>query len=185
MGEHRMAELSERETATLAGGCFWCMVHPFDTWPGVIQVTSGYTGGHQPNPTYEEVCSGTTGHLEAVQVVFNPKLTSYRALIDRFWQEIDPTDAGGQFADRGSSYQTAIFYHSEDQHRQALASMQALEASRRFDRPIATKILPAGPFYPAEAYHQNYYQKNPGHYQRYRQGSGRDRFIQQHWPEKK
>ncbi len=179
-----MANSSNLERATFAGGCFWCMVHPFDTWPGVVKVTSGYTGGHKANPTYEEVCRGTTGHAEAVEVMFDPEITSYRALVDRFWQEIDPTDAGGQFVDRGNSYRSAIFYHSEEQQKEARASLEALSASGRFHDPIVTEIVPAGPFYAAEEYHQDFYARNPAHYQRYRQGSGRDHFRQRHWPDK-
>lgn len=173
------------QLATFAGGCFWCMVKPFDQWPGVIEVVSGYTGGHTVNPTYEEVCSDETGHLEAVQITFDPAIFPYRKLLDTFWQQIDPTDAGGQFYDRGSSYQTAIFYHSEEQHQEARASKEALEQSGRFEKPIATKILPAAPFYPAEEYHQNYYQKQPLHYSQYSIGSGRERFIREHWEDAK
>lgn len=180
-----MSEAGHLEKATFAGGCFWCMVHPFDAWPGVVRVISGYTGGHKANPAYDEVLRGDTGHVEAVEVVFDPRLASYRDLVDRFWREIDPTDNGGQFADRGSSYLTAIFYHTEAQRQAATASRDALELSGRFDRPIVTQILPAGPFYPAQAYHQDFYQKNPAHYQRYRAGSGRDRFLLQHWPDER
>jgi peptide-methionine (S)-S-oxide reductase len=169
------------EKATFAGGCFWCMVHPFDRWPGVVRVVSGYTGGHVPNPTYAQVCSQTTGHREAVEITFDPAQVDYATLLDRFWQEIDPTDPDGQFVDRGPSYRTAIFYHSEEQRRLAEASRAALAQSGRFDRPIATEILPAGPFYPAEEYHQDYYRKQPEAYARYRAGSGRDGFLELHW----
>ncbi len=174
-------ELSKYELATFAGGCFWCMVTPFEEWPGVIRIVSGYTGGHTENPTYEEVCSDTTGHTEAVQITFDPEKLSYEKLLQIFWQQIDPTDAGGQFHDRGSSYRAAIFYHSEKQRELAEESKRALEESGRFDRPIATAIEPAGPFYPAEEYHQDYHRKNPLRYKMYRKGSGRDAFIQQHW----
>lgn len=170
--------------ATFAGGCFWCMVTPFEELPGIVSIVSGYTGGHKPNPTYEEVCSETTGHLEAVQITFNPDIFPYEKLLELFWQQIDPTDAGGQFYDRGSSYQTAIFYHSEEQREKAEASKQALERSGRFDKPIVTPILPASPFYEAEEYHQDYHKKNPGHYKRYRKGSGRDDFLEKHWAPK-
>lgn len=170
--------------ATFAGGCFWCMVTPFEELPGIVSIVSGYTGGHKPNPTYEEVCSETTGHVEAVQITFNPDIFPYEKLLELFWQQIDPTDAGGQFYDRGSSYQTAIFYHSEEQREKAEASKQALERSCRFDKPIVTPILPAGPFYEAEDYHQDYHKKNPGHYKRYRKGSGRDDFLEKHWAPK-
>ncbi len=169
------------EKATFAGGCFWCMVKPFDKWPGIIEVVSGYTGGRTENPTYEEVCSGTTGHMEAVQITYDENVFPYEKLVEIFWQQIDPTDAGGQFYDRGFSYQTAIFYHNEMQKRIAEASKQMLVKSGRFDKPIATKILSASTFYPAEEYHQHYYKKNPVHYEAYRQGSGRAHFIEAHW----
>lgn len=167
------------EKATFAGGCFWCMVHPFDSLDGVERVLSGYTGGQTPHPTYEEVCSHTTGHMEAVEISFDPSVIDYRKLVDIFWHQIDPTDAGGQFADRGSSYETAIFYHNEAQRQVAEDSKAVLQVNVR--RSIATKILPAGPFYPAEEYHQDFYKKNPMHYERYRFGSGRDRFLHQFW----
>ncbi len=170
-----------RERAIFAGGCFWCMVHPFDSYPGVIRVVSGYTGGGKPNPTYEEVCSHTTGHREAVEITFNPDVLSYTMLLDIFWRQIDPTDPGGQFVDRGESYRSAIYYLTPEQHQQALASRERLNQSGRFDKPIVTEILPAKPFYPAEDYHQDFYRANPTHYARYRQGSGRDPFILKHW----
>ncbi len=169
------------EEATFAGGCFWCMVHPFDTYPGVKRVVSGYTGGRTVNPTYEEVCSQATGHREAVRITFDPEVISYRQLLDIFWRQIDPTDPDGQFSDRGSSYRTAIYYHSDQQRRQAEASRGELGESGRFGRPVITEILPAQPFYPAEEYHQDFYQTNPSHYNRYRAGSGRDAFIAVHW----
>jgi peptide methionine sulfoxide reductase msrA/msrB len=169
------------ERATFAGGCFWCMVTPFEEQPGIVSVVSGYTGGHKENPTYREVCSDTTGHYEAVQITFDPAIFPYSRLVELFWQQIDPTDPGGQFHDRGDSYRTAIFYHTEEQRQIAEASKQALQESGRFDRPIATQILPAAPFYPAEEYHQDYHKKNPTHYKGYRVGSGRDAFIKRHW----
>jgi peptide methionine sulfoxide reductase msrA/msrB len=169
------------EKATFAGGCFWCMVSPFDELPGIIKVVSGYTGGHTENPTYEEVCTHTTGHVEAVEVTYNPSIFPYDKLLELFWHQVDPTDAGGQFHDRGSSYGTAIFYHSEEQHEKAERSKQALEQSSRFDKPIVTPILPASTFYEAEEYHQGYHKKNPGHYNRYRKGSGREDYIETHW----
>lgn len=169
------------EQATFAGGCFWCMVTPFEETPGIISVVSGYTGGHVPNPTYEEVCSETTGHAEAVQITFDPEVYSYEKLLDIFWRQIDPTDAGGSFHDRGESYRSAIFYHSEDQRVLAEASKRELEESGRFQDPIATLIEPAKPFYPAEDYHQDYHHKNPLRYKMYRKGSGRDAFIAKHW----
>jgi len=170
--------------ATFAGGCFWCMVKPFETWPGIVSVVSGYTGGHTVNPTYEEVCSETTGHVEAVQITFDPAIISYEQVLAVFWQQIDPTDADGQFYDRGSSYRTAVFVHSEEQRQVAEASKLALAASGRFDREIVTPILSAAPFYPAEEYHQGYHTKNPTHYSRYRVSSGRDAFIRKHWETK-
>lgn len=167
--------------ATFAGGCFWCMVAPFEEEPGVLEVTSGYTGGHKENPTYREVCSDTTGHVEAVQIAYDPAIVSYSRLLELFWQQIDPTDPGGQFHDRGESYRTAIFYHDEEQHRLADLSKRVLQESGRFAGPIATPILPATAFYSAESYHQQYHKKNPEHYKRYRIGSGREAFINKHW----
>ncbi|MDY0940144.1 MULTISPECIES: peptide-methionine (S)-S-oxide reductase MsrA [Priestia] len=169
------------EVATFAGGCFWCMVKPFDEQPGIIKVVSGYTGGHKENPTYKEVCSETTGHYESVQITFDPEVFPYEKLLELYWPQIDPTDAGGQFADRGDSYRTAIFYHNEHQKELAEESKQQLEASGRFSEPIATQILPAKPFYEAEEYHQGYYKKNKFRYAMYRRGSGRDRFIKENW----
>ncbi|MDQ0338026.1 methionine-S-sulfoxide reductase [Caldalkalibacillus uzonensis] len=167
--------------ATFAGGCFWCMVPPFEEQEGVIRIVSGYTGGHQPHPTYEEVCVGTTGHYEAVQITYDPERITYDQLLDIFWRQIDPTDPGGQFYDRGDSYRTAIFCHDEEQRQKAEASKQALEERGIFDKPIVTQILPAAPFYPAEEYHQDYHKKNPFRYKLYRLGSGRDEFIKKHW----
>lgn len=169
------------EQAAFAGGCFWCMVSPFEEMPGIIRIISGYTGGHTENPTYEAVCAGGTGHYEAVQITYDPSLFSYQNLLDIFWQQIDPTDAGGQFHDRGESYRTAIFYYNEDQQRKAEQSKQVLQASERFGRPIVTEILPAAEFYPAEEYHQDYHKKHPMHYKQYRRGSGRESFIEQKW----
>ncbi|GGN95648.1 peptide-methionine (S)-S-oxide reductase MsrA [Saccharibacillus kuerlensis] len=169
------------EKATFAGGCFWCMVTPFEDLPGIVKVVSGYTGGHTENPTYKEVCSETTGHLEAVQITYNPELFPYEKLLELFWQQIDPTDAGGQFHDRGSSYGTAIFYHTDEQRIKAEASKKALAESERFDKPIVTPIRPAETFYEAEDYHQDYHKKNPGHYKRYKKASGREAFIEEHW----
>ncbi|GGE82741.1 peptide-methionine (R)-S-oxide reductase [Priestia taiwanensis] len=158
------------------------MVSPFEEMDGIIQVVSGYTGGHTENPTYKEVCQETTGHYEAVQIMFDSTKISYEKLLQLYWQQIDPTDAGGQFHDRGQSYQTAIFYHSEEQKVQAEASKEALAKSGRFTNPIVTDILPASTFYPAEEYHQGYHKKNGFRYALYRQGSGRDAFIKKHWP---
>ena len=169
------------EKATFAGGCFWCMVQPFDTRPGVESVVSGYTGGHVENPTYEQVCTNTTGHVEAVQITFDPQIMPYEELVRTFWQQIDPTDPGGQFNDRGESYQTAIFYHNEKQKQIAEESKQALENSGKFDKPIVTKILPAKTFYSAEENHQDYYKKQPFHYRLYKKGSGREDSINSTW----
>ena len=171
------------EIATFAGGCFWCIESAFAGVAGVIKTVSGYTGGNRENPTYQEVCSGTTGHYEAVQITFDPVVIPYGKLLELFWRQIDPTDEGGQFHDRGHSYRTAIFYHNEGQHQQALASKQALGEDSRFARPIVTRILPAASFYPAEDYHQDYHNKQPIHYCQYRRGSGRDDFIFEHWGE--
>jgi peptide methionine sulfoxide reductase msrA/msrB len=184
MSDHQ-AEKQHIELATFAGGCFWCMVSPFEEQPGIIKVVSGYTGGHKENPTYEEVCTETTGHLEAVQITFDPTVFPYSKLLDLYWTQIDPTDTGGQFHDRGESYQTAIFVHNEEQRREAEASKQALQASGRFDRPIFTPIIAASAFYPAEDYHQGYHHKQPMRYGMYRKGSGRDAFIEKHWGGKK
>lgn len=171
----------KKELATFAGGCFWCMVKPFDTLDGIESVISGYTGGYVENPTCEQVCAGGTGHLEAVQITFNPEIFPYEKLVDIYWTLIDPTDPGGQFYDRGESYTTAIFYHNEEQRIIAEQSKKRLEESGKFNKPIAVKILPAKAFYPAEEYHQYYYKKNPLHYERYHIGSGRAGFIKEHW----
>jgi peptide-methionine (S)-S-oxide reductase len=173
------------EKAVFAGGCFWCMVKPFDQQPGIIEVISGYTGGTVENPTYEQVCSGITGHYEAVQIVFDPAVFPYNKLLDIYWQQIDPTDPGGQFYDRGKSYQTAIFYENEQQKELAEESKQMLEKSGRFSKPIVTPILAAQKFFPAEDYHQYYYQKNPVHYESYHVGSGRAAFINTYWGRKR
>lgn len=174
----------DSQVAIFAGGCFWCMVKPFAELAGVDKVVSGYTGGHTTNPTYEQVCSGKTGHVEAVQITYNPVMTSYEELLAVFWRQIDPTDARGQFFDRGSSYASAIFYSDLGQKQKAEESLHRLNGSGVFDRPVVTRILPAVPFYPAEEYHQDYYQKNPDQYLRYRIGSGRDSFISKHWEKK-
>jgi peptide-methionine (S)-S-oxide reductase len=169
------------QLATFAGGCFWCMVKPFDEQPGIISVISGYTGGTVENPTYEQVCTEATGHYEAVQITFNPEIFPYEKLLELFWQQIDPTDPGGQFHDRGQSYQTAIFYHNETQKTLAEESKQTLQESGRFSKPVVTPILPAKTFYRAEEYHQHYYKKNRLHYEGYHVGSGRAGFIKEHW----
>ncbi|GGG78321.1 peptide-methionine (R)-S-oxide reductase MsrB [Paenibacillus radicis (ex Gao et al. 2016)] len=169
------------EQAMFAGGCFWCMVQPFEETPGILSVVSGYSGGHTENPTYEEVCSDTTGHAEVVHITFDPQVFSYEKLLNVYWRQTDPTDAGGQFHDRGESYRPAIFYYTEEQRVKAEASKAELQASGRFDRPIVTEIEPAKPFYPAEDYHQGYHHTNKLRYKMYRKGSGRDAFIEQNW----
>ncbi len=169
------------ETAVFAGGCFWCMESPFEKVNGVKEVVSGYTGGFKENPTYEEVSSGTTGHLEAIQVVYNPQKISYSQLLSIFWRQIDPTDPDGQFVDRGKQYRSAIFYKSKEEKAIAEKSKQELEKTKRFSSPIITEIIAATNFYPAEDYHQDYYKKNPVRYNYYRYGSGRDQFLKKVW----
>ncbi len=170
-----------KDTAIFAGGCFWCMVKPFDSLPGIEKVVSGFTGGHVPNPSYQEVTTGTTGHTEAVEITFDPALISYDELVSIYWQQTDPTDAFGQFADRGDSYRPVIFYNSQEQKDIAERSKANLQASGRFEGPIVTSIEPAEPFYPAEEYHQDFYKKNAAHYNAYSEGSGRAGFIRKTW----
>jgi methionine-S-sulfoxide reductase len=167
--------------AIFAGGCFWCMEGPFEAVDGVSEVLSGYTGGDEPNPTYREVGSGRTGHTEAVRVVYDPTVVGYAALLDVFWRSFDPTDAGGQFADRGPQYRPAIFVTTAEERAAAERSRANLEASGRFDAPIVVPVADAGPFWVAEDYHQDYYRTNPDHSRRYRRGSGREAFLQEHW----
>ena len=167
--------------ATFAGGCFWCMQPPFRALNGVLSVVSGYAGGFLENPTYEEVSSGTTGHLEAVQVTYDGDKISYRTLLDVFWKQIDPTDAEGQFADKGSQYRTAIFYHDEEQKRLAEESKKEIDHSGKFRSPVATEIRPYTNFYPAEEYHQDYDRKNPARYTQYKKYSGRESYIHKTW----
>ncbi len=169
------------EKATFAGGCFWCMEEPFDKLKGVISVTVGYTGGHTENPTYEEVSSGTTGHAESVEILYDPAQIGYAKLLDVFWHNIDPTTRDREFVDVGTQYRTAIFSHSEEQKRLAEESKRKLDASGRFGKPIVTEIVPAGKFYPAEDYHQHYYKKNPVRYKFYRFNSGRDQYLDRIW----
>ncbi len=171
-------------TAIFGGGCFWCMEPPFEQQAGVIDVVAGYTGGVQDEATYEQVSSGRTDHIESVKVRYDPEQVSYRELLDIFWRQIDPTDGGGQFADRGSHYKTAIFYSSDEQRQAAEQSKKELQDSGIFNRPIVTALLPAQPFYEAEEYHQDYYQKNVLHYSAYKKGSGREAFIEKVWAEK-
>ena len=172
----------EREIATFAGGCFWCMVAPFDEMDGMIKVTSGYTGGTTINPRYKQVISGQTDHVEAVQMVFDPSLVSYKDLLRIFWQQIDPTDDGGQFSDRGNQYRSVIFYHNERQRQEAEESKKEIRESNRFNEPIVTSIVPAMEFHAAEEYHQDFYRKNQFRYALYRKGSGRDTFLKENWP---
>lgn len=169
------------EKATFAGGCFWCMVPPFEKLDGVKEVISGYTGGQKVNPSYEEVSAGNTGHMEAIQVTYDPSKVTYEKLLDVFWRQINPTDAGGQFVDRGSSYTSAIYYHNEEQKRLAEKSKKELEQSKLFDKPVVTEIRSAGPFYRAEGYHQDYWKKNPVRYKFYRYNSGRDQYLAKTW----
>ncbi len=172
---------AKEETATFAGGCFWCMEQPFEGIKGVKSVISGYSGGKEKKPTYEEVSGGWTTHRESVQIVFDPKQVSYDELLNIFWKNIDPTDSGGQFADRGAHYQTAIFVHNEKQRELALASKQKLDGSAKFKKKVVTEIIPFTLFFPAEDYHQDYYKKNEEHYKRYKKGSGREDFIKKNW----
>lgn len=167
--------------ATFAGGCFWCMEAPFDSLPGVLAVTVGYSGGTKVRPTYEEVSAGTTGHAESVQIQYDPGKISYEQLLDVFWRQIDPTTPDAQFCDHGRQYRAAIFVHDAVQRAAAEASRAKLQASGRFKRPIVTEITDAGAFYAAEDYHQHYYKKNPLRYRYYRHGCGRDQFLDEVW----
>ncbi len=175
------ADAGTIEKATFAGGCFWCIEAPFDKLPGVVSAVSGYTGGPEKDPTYKQVSSSRTGHLEAVEITYVAEEVSYQELLDHYWRQFDPTDAGGSFYDRGLQYTSAIFYHDEEQKKLAETSKSALDASGRFDKPIVTPVRPAITFYRAEEYHQDYYKKNAAHYHRYRSGSGRDQFIESIW----
>lgn len=169
------------DVATFAGGCFWCMEHPFDSLPGVQSVTSGYTGGTKVNPTYQEVSSGSTGHAESVQITYDPTKISYEKLLQVFWHNIDPTTPNRQFCDIGNQYRSAIFYHNEQQHQSALQSKEQLSKHKPFKDPIVTEIVPASHFYPAEEYHQHYYKKNPLRYRFYRASCGRDNRLNELW----
>jgi methionine-S-sulfoxide reductase len=180
-GRGSATPLKGLERATFAGGCFWCMEPPFEKLDGVSAVISGYTGGHTENPTYEEVSSGRTGHAEAVEVQYDPARITYAKLLDVFWHNIDPTTRDRQFVDIGSQYRTAIFYHNEEQRRLAEESKRTLDASGRFGKPIVTEIVPAGKFYPAEEYHQDYYKKSSTRYKFYRFNSGRDQYLDRIW----
>jgi peptide methionine sulfoxide reductase msrA/msrB len=181
LSEARAGKTEHLEKAIFAGGCFWCMQPPFEKVNGVTEVIAGYTGGETVNPTYEEVSSETTGHVEAVEVIYDPSKVSYKKLLDVFWHQINPTDDGGQFVDRGPSYRTGIFYFTEEQRKEAEASKEALARSGRFDKPIVTPIRKAGPFYRAEEYHQDYYKKNPLRYKFYRYNAGRDQYLERIW----
>ncbi|HIJ54569.1 MAG TPA: peptide-methionine (R)-S-oxide reductase MsrB [Deltaproteobacteria bacterium] len=173
------------KAATFAGGCFWCTESDFEKVEGVIDVVSGYIGGHEENPTYQEVSAGTTGHTEAIKVTYDSGKVNYSQLLDIFWRHVDPTDSGGQFVDRGSQYRTAIFYHDEEQKRMAEESKDKLNGSGRFKKPIVTEIVPFDRFYPAEDYHQDYYKKSPLRYKVYRFHSGRDQFLKKVWHDSK
>jgi peptide methionine sulfoxide reductase msrA/msrB len=179
--ERNAMQDSDTAIATFAGGCFWCMEGPLEALDGVQSVVSGYTDGQVENPTYQQVSSGGTGHTEAVRVTYDPSKVSYEQLLETFWRQIDPTDPGGQFADRGSQYRTGIYYHSEEQRQLAEASKRELEASGKFDRPIVTEIKAATEFYEAEDYHQDYYKTNPTRYKMYKVGSGRAGYLEKTW----
>ena len=181
MAQNNLFAQVKLEKATFTGGCFWCMEAPFEKLDGVQEVISGYSGGHKENPTYKEVSSGATGHVEAIQITYDPSTISYQKLLDVFWRQIDPTDAGGQFVDRGSQYRSIIFYHSDQQKRLAEESKKSLAQSGRFGKPIVTEIIKATIFYPAEDYHQDYYKKSALKYKFYRFNSGRDQFLKKVW----
>jgi peptide methionine sulfoxide reductase msrA/msrB len=193
LGYHQVRSMEEKmndksqnaQTAVFAGGCFWCTESDFEKVDGVIEAISGYTGGPRANPTYRQVSGGGTGHIEAVKVVYDPDKITYEELLEVFWRHVDPTDAGGQFVDRGSQYRSAIFYANEQEKRLAEDSKKRLEATGHFGKPIVSDILPLGPFYTAEEYHQDYYKKNPIRYKFYRSGSGRDRFLEKAWKDMK
>ena len=171
----------QREEAIFAGGCFWCMEKPFDSLDGVISTTSGYTAGQVKDPTYKQVSAGRTGHAEALKVVYDPTKVSYEQLVEVFWVNIDPTDAGGQFCDRGDQYRSELYYSDDEQQRVAEASLARLQSERPFKEPIVTKLTQAETFYPAEHYHQDYYQKNPLRYRYYRYACGRDNRLEALW----
>lgn len=175
------AQRIKSETAIFAGGCFWCTEADFDKVPGVISTTSGYIGGRTPNPTYQQVTRGDTGHAEAVRIEYDPSRVTYEKLVEFFWRTVDPLDAGGQFCDRGDSYRTAIFTQGAEQDRVAKASLKKLSDSNRLGRPIVTEIVPATTFTAAEDYHQDFYKKDPGRYYSYRAGCGRDARLKKLW----
>jgi len=173
--------LEKLEIATFGGGCFWCMEPPFDKLGGVKSTISGYTGGSTESPTYKQVSAGTTGHTEVVQVTYDPSIVSYKTLLKTFWRSMDPTDANGQFVDQGSQYRPAIFFHSEKQKVEALASKAELQKSKVFDKEIVVEVTALNKFYPAEDYHQDFYKKSPIRYKFYRYNSGRDKFLKKYW----
>jgi peptide methionine sulfoxide reductase msrA/msrB len=173
------SSMPHTETAVFAGGCFWCMTPPFEKLSGVIEVLSGYTGGSGPNPAYEDYAE--KGHIEAVQITYDPSKINYSELLDIFWRQIDPTDPGGQFCDRGPQYRSAIFYENDEQKRLAEKSMEALEKSGRYQKPIVTELIKATAFYKAEDYHQDYHKKNPIRYKFYRYNCGRDQYLKKIW----
>ena len=179
--EKKADKLAGTEAATFAGGCFWCMEPPFDELKGVISTTSGYTGGPENNPTYKEVSSGTTGHAEAVQIIYDPNTITYSQLLEVFWRNIDPTTPDRQFCDAGTQYRSAIFYHGEEQKQLAEESRKTIEKSGRFNGPVVTEIVPKSAFFPAESYHQDYYRKNPVRYKIYRYGCRRDQRLKELW----
>ncbi|MDN6731493.1 MAG: peptide-methionine (S)-S-oxide reductase MsrA [Atopostipes suicloacalis] len=173
--------MTEYKKAVFAGGCFWCMVEPFDNREGIKEVISGFTGGHTENPSYKEVVRGNTGHTEAVEIIYDSKKISYKELVEIYWQQTDPTDAGGQFADRGDSYRPVIYYNDEEEHQIAKDSKEKLQTNGPFKKKIVTKIQPINTFYPAEDYHQDFYKKEKSYYQQYKKGSGRADFIRDKW----
>lgn len=173
------------EKAVFAGGCFWCMEPPFEKLEGVLSAESGYTGGHKENPTYQQVSAGGTGHLEAVEVTYDPKKITYEKIVEVYWRQIDPTDPNGQFVDQGESYKSAIFYLNDEQKKIAESSKLKLQSENRFKKPIVTEIRKFEKFYKAEDYHQDYYKKNPIRYKYYRYNSGRDKFLEKYWGTKK
>lgn len=174
---------SNTEIATFAGGCFWCMEPPFDKLDGVLSTTSGYTGGHQADPGYKQVSAGSTGHTEAIQVEYDPAKINYEELLAVFWKNIDPTTPDRQFCDQGSQYRSGIFYHNDAQKRAAEKSLITIQQTKPFEEPVVTEITPADTFYPAEEYHQDYYQKNPLRYKYYRFACGRDSRLEMLWGE--
>ena len=177
----KVSQTSQLDTATFAGGCFWCVEAPFEKIHGIIDVVSGYSGGSEKDPTYNLVSSGQTGHVESVQIIYDPFVVSYAQLLEIFWKNFDPTDAGGSFYDRGPQYRSVIFYHNSDQKMSALESVAYLEKIGKFEKPIVTEIVPYWNFYRAEEYHQDFYKKDPQRYYSYRKGSGRDDFIKNTW----